>query len=332
VKAWFIQIIINNYLKTDPGMKQLKSNSTSRRKFLQQSSALLGSSLLLESPLSKVFAGSFIKSKIKVNAHLWLYASKFPPNWDCTPNLETVFSDLSYAGLDGVELMESTLRYDDSVTRINQLIKKYNLPVGGTSYGVGFNMWDVEQHKKILDDIQIVIQRLRQINGKTFGISVGEPNGIKTEKQLDAQADLLKKILVTCNDNGIEANLHNHTYEVENGMHDLKGTLARIPDIKLGPDLNWLIRAGINPVEFIHTYGKQIVYLHLRDQFADGKWTEYMGQGVTDFAAIAQALKAQNFKGNAAIELAFPGDFIPSNPLKEDWKLSRAYVKNVFGW
>ncbi len=57
-----------------------------------------------------------------------------------------------------------------------------------------------------------------------------------------------------------------------------------------------------------------------------------MGQGVTDFTAIAKALKKQNFKGNAAIELAFPGDYKPVNPLKEDWKLSRKYVKKVFGW
>jgi sugar phosphate isomerase/epimerase len=115
-------------------------------------------------------------------------------------------------------------------------------------------------------------------------------------------------------------------------MHDLKGTLARIPDIKLGPDLNWLIRAGINPVDFINTYGKQIVYLHIRDQYADGKWTEYVGQGTTDFPAIAKALKTQKFKGSAAIELAFEKDFNPANPLKEDWKLSRKYVKDVFRW
>lgn len=297
-----------------------------------QSWALFGGAILLDSCAQKIFAVNETSKKIKVNAHLWLYASKFPPNWDCTPNLETVFADMSYAGIDGVELMESTLRYEDSVTRINRFIKKYELPVSGTSYGVGFNMWDVNQQQKILNDINIVVPRLSAVNGKTFGISVGATKDIKTEKQLDAQADLLNKILVICNNNGIEANLHNHTYEVENGMHDLKGTLARIPNIKLGPDLNWLIRGGVNPVDFINTYGKQIVYLHIRDQYADGKWTEYLGQGNTNFASIAKALQQQNFKGSAAIELAFPPDFTPVNPLKEDLKISRQYVKKVFGW
>ncbi len=306
--------------------------SSSRRKFIVQSGALFGGALLLESLAGKVFAENNKYQKIKVSGHLWVYASKFPPNWDCTPNLETVFADMSYAGIDGVELMESTLRYDDSVTRINGFIKKYKLLVSGSSYGVGFNMWDINHHQKIMDDIAIVIPRLQQVGGKTFGISVGDARRLKTETEMDVQAGLLKKIVTICNENGIEANLHNHTYEVKDGLHDLKGTLARIPGIKLGPDLNWLIRAGINPVDFINTYGSQIVYLHIRDQYADGKWTEYLGQGNTDFTAIANALKQQKFKGSAAIELAFPADFTPVNPLKEDWKMSRQYVKKVFGW
>ena len=313
-------------------MKKEYIASSSRRKFIQQSGIVLGGSLLLQSFAEKAFAGSFRAAKIKVNAHLWVYASKYPPDWDATPSLETLFADLSNAGIDGVELMESVLRHDDAVEKLNGLVKKYNLPVSGSSYGVGMNMWEVDQHQKIIEDINIVVPRLNKLGGKTFGISVGEPKGVKTEQQLDAQALVLKKVLAICNDNGIEANLHNHTYEVENGMHDLKGTLARIPEIKLGPDLNWLIRAGINPVDFIHTYGKQIVYLHIRDQYADGQWTEYVGQGVTDFPAIAKALKEQHFNGNCAIELAFPQNFTPTNTLKEDWRLSREYVRKTFGW
>lgn len=308
------------------------SHNSSRRRFMQQSGILLAGSILTQNFTNELFAEDNKVNRIKVNGHLWVYASKFPPKWDCTPNLETVFADMSYAGIDSVELMENILRYDDAVTRINALIKKYNFPVSGTSYGVGIKMCDASKHKEILDDVQMIVSRLNKIKGKTFGISVGQANAPKTENELDAQAEILKKILTVCKENGIEPNLHNHTYEVENGMHDLKGTLARIPEIKLGPDLNWLIRAGINPVDFINTYGKQIVYMHIRDQYADGKWTEYVGQGATDFQAIAKALKAQKFKGSAAIELAFEQDFTPVNPLKEDWKLSRKYVKDVFRW
>ncbi len=106
--------------------------------------------------------------------------------------------------------------------------------------------------------------------------------------------------------------------------------MARIPNIKLGPDLNWLIRGGVDPVWFIKTYGHQMVYMHIRDQKANGKWTEAVGEGVTDFPAIAKALQERNYKGKAAIELAF--DEPPVNSVREDWKKSREYVRKVFGW
>jgi sugar phosphate isomerase/epimerase len=75
-----------------------------------------------------------------------------------------------------------------------------------------------------------------------------------------------------------------------------------------------------------------MVYMHIRDQDKDGTWTEYVGQGVTDFPAIAAALRSVSFKGRAAVELAFPKGFVPKNPLAEDWKRSREYVKTTFGW
>ncbi|WP_422081092.1 sugar phosphate isomerase/epimerase family protein [Ulvibacterium sp.] len=304
-----------------------------RRSFVQKSS--LGSAGMLLSPgiLQSSFKHHKAQKEIPICAHLWIYASKFPPDWDCTPVLDTVFSDLSYAGIAGVELMEGQLRHEDSVERLKGLVEKYRLPVSGSSYGVGFKMWDSAQHKAIMNDIKTVVPRLARVGGKTFGISVGsKKDGLKSDAELDAQAVLLKEVRSVCQDNGIEANLHNHTYEVENDMHDLKGTLARIPDFKLGPDLNWLIRGGVDPVDFINTYGPQIVYLHIRDQYKDGTWSEYVGQGDTDFEPIAAALKNQNFEGKAAIELAFPNDFTPKNELREDWKMSREFVEKTFGW
>ena len=269
-----------------------------------------------------------LQHKIPVYGHLWVYASRYPPDWDCTPILNDVFNDLKYAGIKGVEIMEVLLRHDDAVERLNDLIHKYNLPVVGTSY-FG-DMWDKDQHQKILDDVELVTKRLQAIGGTMIGLTVGDANHVKTEDELDTQAELLKKILIVCNKNNIDPNLHNHTFEVVNDLHDLKGTLKRIPDIKLGPDLNWLIRAGVDPVWFIKTYADKIVFMHIRDQYTNGKWTEYLGQGVTDFSAIAKALKEIDYKGRAAIELAF--DEPPENPVKEDWKISREYVQKVFGW
>ncbi|MGA8350102.1 MAG: hypothetical protein WBQ29_00065 [Isosphaeraceae bacterium] len=42
----------------------------------------------------------------------------------------------------------------------------------------------------------------------------------KTAEQLDAQAELLRKLITLCSDYGIVLNLHNHTNEVEYQLHD----------------------------------------------------------------------------------------------------------------
>jgi sugar phosphate isomerase/epimerase len=224
--------------------------------------------------------------------------------------------------------MEVNLRHEDAVARLGDLAAKYQVPVTGASYGAA--MWDKSKHAAIEADAEMVIGRLHQLNAKTFGVSVGDAGRVKTEQELDAQADLLRKLITVCDRNGIVLNLHNHTYEVKNNLQDLKGTLARIPDIKLGPDLNWLVRAGVDPVWFIQTYGRNMVYMHIRDQGSDQKWTETVGAGTTNFKAVAEALRQQSFHGRAAIELAF--DHPPVHPLKEDWKNSLQFVRETFEW
>ncbi len=142
----------------------------------------------------------------------------------------------------------------------------------------------------------------------------------------------MRKLIALCREHGIVLNLHNHTYEVSDNLHDLKGTLARIPDARLGPDLNWLVRGGVDPVWFIRTYGKQIVFLHLRNQYSNGRWSESLGEGDMDYAGIARALKDVSFSGDAVVELAHERDFKLTRPLRESWKLSREFVREKLGY
>ena len=143
---------------------------------------------------------------------------------------------------------------------------------------------------------------------------------------------VLHKIIALCQANGVVLNLHNHTYEIVDDLHDLKGTLSRIPDVKLGPDLNWLVRGDVDPVKFIRQYSKQIVFLHLRDQKADGRWSEAMGEGDMDYQAIGKALHEVGFRGDAVIELAHEVNFTPTRPLRESLKISREFVRQLLGY
>ena len=260
---------------------------------------------------------------------MWVYAAN-QPGYDPSPVLDQAFADMSWAGLDGVELMHKALLHADAVARIGALKEKYKLPVIGSSFDG--NMWNAAEHSAVLDQAEQVMTRLQQLGGRTSGTSVGRAPKPKTPEQLDAQAECLRKVIALCNRHGVVLNLHNHTYEVENHEHDLRGTLARIPDAKLGPDLNWLVRAEVDPADFIRRYGSRIVFLHLRDQKADGTWSEAMGEGNMDYVAIGQALREVNFSGDAVVELAHEKGFKLTRPLRESLKMSREFVRKTLGY
>ena len=299
--------------------------TATRRRFLQSAGAAIAAAATAPIGIARASEAK----KVIVGAHPWVYAAK-QPGYDITPILDSVFADMKYAGMDGIELMHTALRPDDAVERIGALSEKHDLAVLGTSFGG--KMSDRAEHGAILEDAERVITRLAKLGGRTLGTSVGGARKPKSPEQLDAQADLLKKIISIAESRGVVLNLHNHTYEVEHDMHDLRGTLARVPGVKLGPDLNWLVRGGVDPVEFLLKFADRIVFLHLRDQKADGKWSEAMGEGDMDYQAIAKALDQIKFAGHAVIELAHERDFTPTRPLRESLKISRQFVRETLGY
>jgi len=266
-----------------------------------------------------------------VGAHPWVYAAT-QPGHDIYPVLDQIFAEISGAGYDGIELMHTALLPDDAELRLTALSERYHLRVIGSSFGG--DMWNQDAHAAVLADAERIVPRLARLGGFTLGTSVGRtragnPRAPKTPEQLDAQADLLKRLIALCDAHGVVLNLHNHTYEVEDAEHDLRGTLARVPDVKLGPDLNWLLRGGVDPVEFLRRYGDRIVFVHLRDQHVGGRWSEALGEGDMDYAAIGRALRDVAFAGPAVVELAHERDFVPTRPIRESLHLSLDFARRV---
>ena len=300
-----------------------------RRKFIRNASLSAIGISLSQSGNALNYLNGKSKRNIITGAHVWVYAKNLP-GYDVSPVLKQIFSDVSYAGFDGVETMEQPLKSTVYTKQISELMEQFKIALIGTSYGA--EMWDKEKHNQIYEDVELVMSNLASLGGRTFGTSVGRPKGrVKTEQEFDAQAMLLKKMMALGKEKGITLNLHNHTYEAENNLFDLRNTLKRLPEVKLGPDLNWLLRAGINPVNFLKEFKTQISFLHLRDQLTNGKWPESMGEGNVDFKEIGSVLKEINFVGDAVIELAHENDFKPTRPIRESLKMSREYMKKAMG-
>lgn len=297
-----------------------------RRHFIRNTSL---SVLALSQWLPDTLITSERRKKITTGAHVWVYASTLP-GYDVSPVLSQIFSDVSYSGFDGVELMEQPLRSSVHTGQIKELIDQHKIKLIGCSYSG--DMWNKDKHSEIYEDVDLIFNNMASVGGRTFGVTVGEPGGrVKTSDEFDNQADILKKLISLGRKKGIVLNLHNHTFEVKNNMHDLRGTLKRIPDINLGPDLNWLLRAGVNPVDFLREFRSQINFLHLRDQMSNGKWPEAMGEGDVDFKEIATVLQEIDFEGDAIVELAHESGFSRTRELKESLKMSRNFMKKTMG-
>jgi sugar phosphate isomerase/epimerase len=278
---------------------------------------------------SLAFADSWqpLAKKPTLGIHVWVYSSD-KPNYDCFPVIDQVFADVKYAGFDAIELMDVSLRHEDAVPKIGDLIQKTGVSIIGASYGQA--MWDKTKQAQIIDDAGKVTERIAQLKGRTLGISVGDAKRKKTPEEFDVQGDTLKKIQAIGKQYNVVPNLHNHTYEVADGIYDLKNSLQRVPDIALGPDLDWLFQARVDVPTFLKTYRDKIVYMHLRDHLWTGLWSEALGEGIMDWNVIARQLNQSGYSGDMTVELAFPNGFKPTRPIRESLKLSRQAVKKHF--
>jgi hypothetical protein len=112
--------------------------TNSRRLFIKKSGLRVTGFLFVSSSLVNAIVFLVSPIKIPISTHLRVYASTFLPKWDCTPVLDTIFSDLNFAGIKGLGIMKGQLRLEDSLERLNGLMKRYNVPVSGSSYGDRF--------------------------------------------------------------------------------------------------------------------------------------------------------------------------------------------------
>ncbi len=261
--------------------------------------------------------------------HCWVYASKLP-GYDPYPALDTIFSDCAAAKAGGVELMHQVfLAHEDGADKVREAANRHGVACWGSSFSG--NMWDASQTAQIVNNARRLCRALQSVGAQVLGLSVGDARRSKTGAEFDTQAACLREIFRIAREHGIEPNLHNHTYEVRDSEHDLSGTLARLPDAKLGPDFNWVRRGGIDPLDFIRRHGSRIVYAHLRNQDAAGRWTEDLATGVMDYAAIARALvESRAPLRRMAVELAFERDFTPTAPLRVSLRRSIAHAASVF--
>ncbi len=263
---------------------------------------------------------------IRIAAHPYGYVRVLGS--DLYEAADTIFAEIAAGGYDGIEVMHSMLEAEEAVDRLGALSEEHSLPIIGASFGG--NMWDASLTEDFVVRTVRIARQLQALGAHQLGISTGSTGEPKTDEQLDTQAALVRRMIDICAEHGIALNAHNHTYEVDWELRELRGMLERVPELRLGPDLNWLHRAGVDPVWFLREFADRIVFLHLRDQTGE-VWEQVLGEGELDWAGIATALDEIDFSGWAAVELAFRAEHPVTRPMGDNYRMSLEFLRRLFG-
>ena len=111
----------------------------------------------------------------------------------------------------------------------------------------------------------------------------------------------LGKIAAEADKAGLSVAWHNHDFEFEtlpDGSIPMRHILDAAPGIGWEMDVAWVIRAGIDPLDWIDEFGSRIVAVHVKDIAPSGQaldedgWAD-VGHGTVDWAGLISAFRAK---------------------------------------
>jgi inosose dehydratase len=161
------------------------------------------------------------------------------------------------------------------------------------------------------------------------------PNPIgrdKKDDELRTQAEHLNRLGAGLSDLGMELYIHNHDPEIRNNAREFRANAALTDPslVRFCVDTHWVYRGGGDPVELLREVVERTRSLHIRNS-ERGVWSESLGDGDVDYAAVRAVLDAGRFRGWLLVELAYEGQTRITRPLVENARLAREYMRAVFG-
>lgn len=154
----------------------------------------------------------------------------------------------------------------------------------------------------------------------------------KTDAELKKQVESLNKLGVEFEKLGVRFGIHNHTPAMLNGHREFYADLRQTDPKRVGfcYDVHWVYRGGIQPLDCLKEFGSRITNWHLR-QSRGGVWWEVLDSGDVDYEAVAKFASEHHLTAPYTVELALEkGEKITGNVIKNH-KISREYVRKVFG-
>jgi sugar phosphate isomerase/epimerase len=233
------------------------------------------------------------------------------------------------AGFSGVETGLTYCATDESAAAFERMLQTAGLGLAGLYSGGAFHADGAAEAVRT-----ILAQAARAKALGCPGISCNpDPIGReKTNAELANQAAALNEVGAGLRGMGLSFGIHTHSPEMSHNAREFRYNLDRTDPASVGlcADFHWMYRGGADPYALTERYVDRIVTTHLRNS-VEAVWAEAFEAGDLDHARLRQSLDAVGYAGPLVVEIAWEPRTPRTRPPQESLKLSRGYLKEVFG-
>ena len=265
---------------------------------------------------------------VAVQLYGWTQPENFPNRPPLIERIDEAFAAIKRAGIDNVE--GDTASASDP--RFVAALKRHKLGWPASYSGGTFHV-EAEAPKSIA----AMVANARV--AKDLGVRVincnpaVKPGGVeKTDEELEVQAKWLDACGAELRALGIRFALHNHSPEMRSGAREVHSWMSGTTpeNVWFNADVEWIRHGGGDPVAMLEAYGGRTASLHVRDAIGT-TWVQALGEGDIDFAAIAAVLRRKRFAGPISIEHATMAGTKITRSFEENHRISRDFIRRVFG-
>lgn len=246
-------------------------------------------------------------------------------------SLDPVLEEVKMAGYPSFEGTLGWFDTSEHTVRVQRLIDRYQLRM--PSAYTGGTLYDAEIAEPTVERILDRAVRAHSVGAEAVMMN---PTVVydreKTDAELKTQSEWLNRLGEKLSYLGMGLWIHNHHIEMKDDGRELKANLDDTDPALVGfcADVHWIWRGGGDPYDYLERYADRTFCMHLRNS-KDEVWSEDLGDGDLDMRRFKQILDDAGYKGPMSVELALEEGTPHTRPLGESMRISREYLRDVFG-
>lgn len=270
---------------------------------------------------------------VGTQSYTWYQAYQEAQGKPLAEHWDEVLAQVAQAGCQAFENTVDAIATPALAEAMGRLLAKHGLSM--PSVYAGSRLHDEGWEESVRE----VLERARLARQLGATVLVTNPQPLpqdKTDAQLRLQARALDTLGRELRSLGLRLAFHNHSVEMRASAREFHHMLLGTDPAHVGLclDTHWIYRgAGNSQValeDIVQLYGARIASLHLR-QSRSGVWTQTLCDGDLDYGPLVASLRALRFDGPLIMEQAVEAGTPTGLPPVERERLSRQWVRTVFG-